>query len=86
MLRSKEFTSQQQDDWQVQESFRPHSWSSPNPYNSRERPPHLRLIVHFLHYREICLTELMALVTDANFESQALAFDCIQLVIFADAA
>jgi hypothetical protein len=38
----------------------------------------------FLHCRGICLTELMTLVTDANVESQTLAFDCIQLVMLAE--
>lgn len=37
-----------------------------------------------LRYRGICLTELMALVTEVNFESQAMAFDCIQLVMLAE--
>ena len=37
-----------------------------------------------LHYRGICLTELMTLVTDVNVENQALAFDCIQLVMLAE--
>ena len=39
-----------------------------------------------LQYRGICLTELMTLFTNANIESQAVAFDCIQLVMLADAA
>ena len=37
-----------------------------------------------LHYRGICLTELMTLFTDAKVKSQAMAFDCIQLVVLAE--
>jgi hypothetical protein len=37
-----------------------------------------------LHYRGICLTELMTLVTNVDIGSQALAFDCIQLVMLAE--
>lgn len=37
-----------------------------------------------LHYRGICLTELTALVSDANANYHALAFDCIQLVMLAE--
>jgi hypothetical protein len=37
-----------------------------------------------LHYRGICLTELTALVADANIVHQALTLECIQLVMLAD--
>lgn len=37
-----------------------------------------------LQYRGICLTELMTLFTNANIESQAVAFDCIQCVMLAE--
>jgi hypothetical protein len=35
-------------------------------------------------YRGICLSELMTLVTEVNFESEAVAFDCIQLAMLAE--
>lgn len=37
-----------------------------------------------LHYRGICLTELTALVADANIVHQVLTLECIQLVMLAD--
>lgn len=37
-----------------------------------------------LHYRGVCLNELMVLITDTNADCQALAFDCIQLVMLAE--